>query len=361
MSAAPSGSPRERLISAMIVALVSFAYAGARAWHEPAWPTDFDQLWHAARGFVHGADPYTVVGPGRRFEWLWPLYYPMPAVVFSVPLTLVPVAVARVLFSGFAGALLGFSLGARLRYLWPMLLSASFLIATSRTQWAPAILAVAWLPWAGAVVSAKPNIGLALLAALRGRALLYALSSAAFITLISFALRPDWFSSWRAAIADSPHVVAPILMPGGFLILLAFLRWRREDARLLLALSLIPHTPSLYDLLPLFFLCRTRLEALTLAALTQALFWGFISFSGGPTFDTYAAALGRVSIFVVYLPAVAALLLRPNSSAQDESVSVSSARLRGPSRIAKPLELSLVGGLSIAAALLIWLPLVTRR
>lgn len=342
---------RTRARAALLVALVSAAYAGVRAWHEPRWPTDFDQLWHAAMAWRSGGEPYAAVGPGRAFRWDWSLYYPLPAVFLALPFTLVPVAVARVLFSALSGAALGLALGPRLRTHWPLLLSASFLIATSRTQWAPLLLAVLWLPGLGVVLAAKPNLGIAILAALRGRALVTAVLGAAAITLVCTVLRPDWISAWRSAIADAPHVVAPAAARGGFLLLLAGLRWRRADARLLLGLSLVPHTPSLYDLLPLFFLARTRVEALGLALLTHILWWGFIAFSGGPTFDTYAASLGNASILGVYLPCLAAVLLRPNIA--EEVLPDAPAHGRR--------EMLLLAPLLAGAAMLVYLPLVTRR
>lgn len=360
MNDARAGAMRDRWIASLVVALVATAYAVARAVHEPAWPTDFDQLWHAARALATGGQPYEVVGPGRPFQWDWPLYYPLPAVVLSLPFTLLPVAAARVAFSAIAGAVLGFALGRRLRTHWPLLLSASFLIATSRTQWAPLILATLWLPAAGVVIAAKPNVGLAVLAALRGRALIVAAGGAVAITLLATVLRPEWIAEWRASIATAPHVVAPIFMPGGFLLALAAVRYKRPDARLLLALALLPHTPSLYDLLPLFFLCRSLREALVLAILTHVLFFGFISFSGGPTFDTYAAALGRVSLLVIYFPALAAVLLRPNV-ADDPHPATDAGSTWSTALPAGRIDLILVTLLLFAGAMLVWLPLATRR
>lgn len=349
----------DRLRSALVVAVVSLLYAGARVLHEPRWPTDFDQFWYAARELLQGGDPYAVVGPGKAFDWPWGLKYPFPAVLLSLPFAALPLVAGRIAFSTATGTVLGFALGRRLRTHWPMLLSASYLIALSRSQWAPALLAVAWLPLAGVAVAAKPNIGLAVLAALRPRHLLIAVASAAVITLVGFLVQPHWVESWRRAIADSPHV-APIWMPGGFLLLLALLRYRRSDARLLLGLAVIPHTPSLYDLLPLFYLCRSRLEVLVLALLTHVLFWGFISTTGGETFDLYAAALGRVSIFVIYLPALVAVLLRPNEEKQSELPDGVDAGVRAWLPLARS-EALISALLLMAAAMLIWLPLVTRR
>ena len=58
------------------------------------------------------------------------------------------------------------------------------------------------------------------------------------------------------------------MRPGGVLLLLALLRWRRPEARLLAALACVPHLAVLYDTVPLFLACRARWEAWLLVALS---------------------------------------------------------------------------------------------
>lgn len=350
-----------RIAPAGIVAGIALCYAGARAIHEPVWPTDFDQLWHSARALLRGVDPYSVVGPRERpFYWLWPLYYPLPAVLAAIPLSWLPVAVARVTFATLSAGVLGWSMGRRLVHLWPMLLSAAFLIAVARTQWSPLLLAAAWTPGIAWVATAKPNVGLASLAVhVRGRSLMTALVGVVGAIVLSFLVRPDWYTSWREAIAGSPHISAPITRPLGFLILLAVLKWRRPEARLLLVLGCVPHTASLYDLLPLFFACRSLRESLSLALLTQLLFWGFIMYGSGNTFEAYAENLGRAALIVVYLPVLMALLWRPNvSPAPSSQAGPVSWREAIPAR---PVDVLLSIAVLVAAFFLAWLPLNTQR
>ncbi len=334
---------------------------GARVLHEPGWPTDFDQLWHAARALVHGGDPYGVVGPGREFEWLWPLYYPLPAVLLAVPFTALPVAAARVAFSSLGGFALGWSMGTRVRVLWPLALSASYLIALSRSQWSPLILAAAWVPALAFVAVAKPNVGvMAFAAQTRVRDVAVAAGAALLLLALSFLVRPGWLGAWLAAIADAPHVSAPVTRPFGFLLALALLRWRRADARALLVLACVPHTPSLYDLLPLFVLCRSVRESLALAVLTHAAYWGLVVFGSFATFDLYAAGLGKELVFVVYLPALAAVLLRPNEP--EAPFDGTTARARGAATLPDdPAGAALLVMLLVGAFFLVWLPLVTYR
>ena len=65
-------------------------------------------------------------------------------------------------------------------------------------------------------------------------------------------------------------MTAPVtyVTAGGPLILLALLRWRRPEARLLVALGCIPHTTMLYEALPLFLVARRWQEGVLLAALS---------------------------------------------------------------------------------------------
>jgi hypothetical protein len=62
---------------------------------------------------------------------------------------------------------------------------------------------------------------------------------------------PQWPADWIAAVRSTPQYLAPVQRPGGVLLLLAFLRWRRPEARLLGVLALVPHTVGLYESLPL--------------------------------------------------------------------------------------------------------------
>ena len=363
MTEADRSTWRTRAVVALAFALITAAYATARALHEPGWPTDFDQLWYAARALLAGNDPYTAVGPDRAFRWDWPLYYPLPAVLFATPFTVVPVLVARIAFSAVTAAALGWALGPRARTHWPLLLSAAYIISTSRAQWAPLLLAAAWIPALGFVIAAKPNVGISSLAGQKGRKEL-ALSLAGFgaAFLLSFIVQPDWFSSWRASIRTAPHIQSAVMMmPFGPLLLLAALRWRRADARLLLALAVIPHTPSAYDLLVLFFVCRSLRETMVLALLTQALYWGIVMFGSFNTFDAYAEGLGRVAILIVYLPVLAAVLLRANRSDPDPPVTAFASPGLAGMLPANWVDASLFSLLTVAATFLVWLPLVTYR
>ena len=64
---------RPEFVGALAVGLLALLLSLARTLVEPAWPTDFDQWYHAARAMWQGLNPYDAVGPTRAFRWNWPL------------------------------------------------------------------------------------------------------------------------------------------------------------------------------------------------------------------------------------------------------------------------------------------------
>jgi hypothetical protein len=120
----------------------------------------------------------------------------------------------------------------------------------------------------------------------------------------------------------------------------------------------VPHTPSLYDLLLVFFVCQTLRETMVLALLTHALYWGWVVFGSANTFDAYALGLGQVAVWVVYLPALLMVLRRPNEA---PAVDISAWRGWRDLLPATHVDVTLLGVLALAGAMLVWLPLVTYR
>jgi hypothetical protein len=353
---------KQRLRITLVIGAATTALALARAVTEPAWPTDFDQLWFGARALIQGVSPYQVIGPGRDFAWDWPLFYPLPAVLVALPLAPLPAPAARVVFATLSGAVLAFAATRdNLRRL-PLFLSASFLIAVWRTQWSPLLTAGFFIPALGALFVTKPNIGLAVLGGSADRrSAMVAGVGMGLLLAVSLVVLPSWPQEWLLAVKNAPHVRAPLTRLGGPLLLLALLKWRRRDARVLLFLSALPHTPSLYDLLPLFVTARTRRQSAVLALLSHVLF--FIVVARGPfvTFDLYADALGELAVFCVYLPALALVLRRRNVHGEDERDGESPDAQDGRSGALGRTDFALLVLLGLAATVLIWVTAVTRR
>jgi len=277
----------------------------------PAGRSDLAQVWIAARSYLAGVDPYSIVGPDRPFQWSFPLFYPFPAIVVLFPLAPLPMRWVDPLWVGFGSGLLAWVL-TRQRLANPQLLvfaSFAYCYALILSQWSPLLTAAALLPWGGVILACKPTVGLALFAAYPSwRAMI----GAAAAILVSLLLYPRWPVAWLVGLSQQQHVTSLILHPGGPLILLALLRWRRSEARLLLALACVPLTPSIYEAIPLFLIPETWLEAGLLAALTYLVAFTLPPLSD-PTFNAYLTASADRLVWFLFLPCVVMLLRRPGT------------------------------------------------
>src|SRR5262249_42028692 len=141
--------------------------------------------------------------------------------------------------------------------------------AAQFAQSTPLVLALALFPATRALSMLKPNLGLAVFAwrpAWRN----VLLASAIFIVSVWF--WPSWPHSWYLTAHGSPAHHSPALTGIGALALLSILRWRRPEARLLFAMTVVPHGLYFYDELPLWLVAQTRRESMLLV-LTSWLGW----------------------------------------------------------------------------------------
>jgi hypothetical protein len=146
------------------------------------------------------------------------------------------------------------------------LLSASFLNALVQGQWSPLLTAGAALPALSWLWVAKPSVGAAIFAGFPRRT---AVIGGLLLAALALAFFPSWPVRWLDALRQTVHV-APIARPGGFLLLLALLRWRRPEARVLAALACVPQMTGLYETVPLFLIPRNRWQGYALAASSYA-------------------------------------------------------------------------------------------
>jgi len=307
---------RGRALVAVAVGGASFALALCfrLVFHQAS--SDFDQIVLGAQRVLAGETPYTRTPlPGLQ----WPIYYPLPALLLGVPFTALPIAWAQATFCGISGACFGWAMsadsGAKLFALatWPYVLSVSL------GQWGPLLMATTAIPVLGWLAIVKPNLGLALGVGYGDRwarqpAVWYNGAVIGLLLIASFVLRPQWVSEWIGVLsAPTPHLIMPIRATGGFLLLLALFRWREPAARTLAALAFVPQTFSSYDSLLVFLVPKTRRESLVLVAATTAV-TAVIGYTGPA--PTYAETVRRFAvwrIFLVYLPAIAIILIRPAS------------------------------------------------
>lgn len=271
--------------------------------------SDLDEGLAAARYLATGANPYAHVGPGLTSPWPWPIYYPLPAITLLVPFSWLGDAGAHVVFLALSCGVLGAGLARTGNHRLVLFLSGAFFNAAVRTQWAPVLMAAYLWPALGFVYAAKPNIGAAFWCAKPSRA---ALVGSVALAGVCFALDPGWVGQWLHASPIAEHLRPAVLYPFGWLLVLAALRWRRRDARLLLLLALIPQTLAEYAALPLFLVTDSLTEAMVLLAGTYAVTY-YAHFAHPATTDMgYIATSGRAIVLACFLPCLAMLLRRPN-------------------------------------------------
>ena len=310
-SSAPSAN--WRFLAAVLMGIACAVYVFMHGHANPDFTSDFDQVWAGARALFQDKDPYVVVGPGREFGWRWPLYYPLPALVIVSPLGLLPVLAARAAFAGCSAALLAWAITRDGWSRLPIFLSVSFLVTMELGQWSALYTAAFFLPALGVVGIAKPNFGAALGAASsRTSSLTWILGGAVVLLAISQFLQPGWFAAWIANLRSAPHFKPHVLRPLGFLLLLAALKWRRPEARWLLALAIVPQAPSFYDQLLLTVVCLTSRESLIFAVSTIVLFF-YVGFNTPqPDYESWGRLVGNGTLWICYFPALLMLLRRPN-------------------------------------------------
>lgn len=281
-----------RLGIALAAALVSGSLAYARLSGAGVVAADFTWAWRGARLLFEGANPYAVIRPEGAYPLNDYLYYPLPALLVAVPLAWLPGPAAGAVFLGLSSGLLCWGLLGDGPHRLIMFASPPYLYALYSAQWSPLLTAAALLPALGFVLPAKPNLGLAILAAYPERLRLLLAGLAVAVSLV---IMPGWPA---ALLANLPtHLnYTPLLSWYGPLLLLALPLWRTAPARLLLAMALMPQR-LIYDQLPLWLTPATRRQALMLTAAAWAgVILGLL------------AGRGELALVFSYLPTLACVV-----------------------------------------------------
>lgn len=266
---------------------------------------DFTYPWRGARALLEGLDPYREIHPAGPPPNDMYFMYPLTAAMAAVPFAWPSAQAGGAIFAGIGAGALAYALSATagLRHFW-LFMSPPFGLAVVLGQWSPILTAaaLAWpLSW---LLTAKPTIGLPLF--------LYrpTKQSVALCTLfvaISLAWQPMWPIEWWEATRTVQEHYAPALRPYGFVALLALVKWRRPEARLVAGMALVPQNLYFYDQLPLFLTATSGRRTLLLTVLSWV---AWIGAHVGCATPVYCGREGETwVILLLYVPAAAMSVL----------------------------------------------------
>lgn len=311
MTAAPS--LRARIAVALAVGAAGGAITGVKI-AQVGHASDFAVFWLAARAFLQGDNPYSAVYAGVR-PWITSGFlYPMPAALVLAPFAIVSEHIGAILFSATGLGLLAFVMTREGWSRLPVLMSLPVLLSLTAVQWAPIVTAAAFTPAMAWAAACKPNLGLAIFLARPSRRFV---AIAGAVTAASLVARPSWPGEWLTSLGTAVpgSKVMPLLVPGGALLLLAALRWRRWEARLLLGLACVPQTVLFCDQLALAPLATTRMQAIAMGLWSYAVPIGtyVVMRDRMPSAEADSfVLLARMMVWGYYLPSLALVLRRPN-------------------------------------------------
>jgi hypothetical protein len=264
--------------------------------------SDFDLLYDAADRLIRGETAYPVAT-----QWFT---YPLPAVLLAVPFTAISLGAARLTFDILVGWAFVFALW-KYRGTFALLaaLSGTFLFAIANGQTTPLMVAASLIPALGLLLAVKPNTSASLWIARPSR---MAVVGVSVFLVLSVVVLPSWPRDWwMALLQDNTDLVPPVLRPFGLVLLLAALRWRSPEGRLLLAIAFIPQNTLPHELVSLALIPANLVQmgiyvvgswiAVAVAADRMHL---------GPGIAEWTAASWPATLCAVYLPMLY-LVLRP--------------------------------------------------
>jgi len=235
------------------------------------------------------------------------------------PLALLPVDVARAIFVGGSASLLAYALTQESWTRLPLFGSGALALAVLAAQWSPLLTALLCMPSLAYLVPIKPNIGFALVAYLPTTPVVRrVLASGIGLTLIACLILPSWPQDWLQLVRNAPHFTVPVSHLGGPLLLLSLMRWRCPEARLLMALSVVPQNMVIYATLPLFLIPRTFRESLVMTTLNNTAFAFIILALGLPRTSAENYYNGDALVALCYLPCLVTILRRPNEGSMPD-------------------------------------------
>ncbi|MFZ0318801.1 MAG: hypothetical protein WAL56_06720 [Candidatus Sulfotelmatobacter sp.] len=292
---------RNRVIIAALIGLATgtFSCFLITRLHQNA--GDFTWALHLAQRLVAHQNPYDT-----------PLeQYPLPAAFPALPLLRLRPEIAAGIFYGVSSALLALGLTRKNHCRLRIFLAYPFWAGLLTAQWSTLIAASAFFPILLPVTMMKPQVGLPVfLTHLTRRGLVACI----FIGALSLAVLPQWPWLWLGQTHYYEHFIPLLVFPGP-LLLLALFRYRDRDAWLLLLAAIMPQR-WFFDAFILWLIPKSRRQIL----FTIPLSWGagvYRWFHQPANFTE----VGRLAVIFLYLPMLAVLLLRTQTSLDSTTAS----------------------------------------
>lgn len=283
---------------------------------------DFTWAWRGGQALLAGQNPYDVIQPTGDFPYNSAFKYPLPVALVGVPVAHLDPRLAAAIFGAVGAALFAVALTRDGYWRLPILLSAPCLWTLALSQWSLYITAAALMPAVAWLVCLKPTTGLASFAYRPTRS---AVIGSAVLYLACLLIIPTWPQQWVQSMLHDPstHWYIPALkLTGGPLLLLAALKWRTPEGRMLLALAIVPQVQSFSAGLVALLVARTFREALllTLVSCVGYLGWHEFDWLAGSwteaTLQDPAPHQAPWLMLSVYLPALVMVLRRPNEASR---------------------------------------------
>jgi hypothetical protein len=281
-----------------------------RAYGGYAYALDFTPHWRAVDALRRGYSPYEVI---NGFSTLYPFgagyLNVLPAALLLYPFAWASPEHAAAIFNGIAVGLFAYACARTGRL--PLLLSAPVFFAAKAAQTTPLVTAAMVVPSLGFLAPIKFTTGLAGAAYNLNKRYIIGAGLVCFISIIFFPWWPiEWWHERTDMVATYYHV--PLLVTGGLLVLLALMKVRQPEARLLAVMACLPQTMLFYDQLPLTLVARTFRESLivSLASWVGPCVAIVVHGSGPITHVAEFAENAPIIVCSYYLPCLALVLLR---------------------------------------------------
>ncbi|HZJ01063.1 MAG TPA: hypothetical protein VFD22_10415 [Gemmatimonadaceae bacterium] len=304
---------RKRLLIAIVIAIA----AGLLNYHkmrlEPGGTAgDYTWYWRAGHALLDGHSPYDVIKPVGPYPFDVGFNYPMTTAIFMVPFAKFSPALGSAIVIGIGTFLLAFGITREGFGRLAVFGSIPFFVILESGQLAPLIAAAALIPAVSWLSSMKPNIGLASVA--YNPSFMVMLLNI-IVLIVSIVMYPHWPAEWLDMIRHRApgNYGSPLMIPGGFLLLLSLIRWKRPEARLLAVMAIVPQSLLFTDQLMLWLVPKTRNESMILSILSfPAMVMGAGLVGPNPGVAAYTRSMGPPILALLYLPCLIMVLRRPN-------------------------------------------------